>query len=51
MIISCIYVYTQIIVLLAKGGDHMSSSGIFGRRGRDLALASATVKGITTSSA
>jgi hypothetical protein len=37
-------------LLLAKGGDRMSSSGIFGGRGRDEALASSTVKGKTTSS-
>ena len=36
--------------LLAKGGDRGSSSGIFGGRGRDVALASSTVKGTTTSS-
>ena len=37
-------------LLLANGGDRMSSSGIFGGRGRDVAIASSTVKGITTSS-
>ena len=50
MMISCIHLYTQIILLLAKGGDRGSSSGIFGGRGRAEALASSTVKGTTTSS-
>ena len=36
--------------LLAKGGERISSSGTFGGRGRDVAVASATSKGTTTSS-
>ena len=39
-----------VFLLLAKGGDRGSLSGIFGGRGRDVALASSTVKGTTTSS-
>ena len=38
------------VFLLAKGGEFISSSGIFGGRGRDVALASSTIKGTTTSS-
>ena len=37
-------------LLLAKGGDLGSSLGIFRRRGRDVAIASSTVKGTTTNS-
>ena len=37
-------------LLLANGGDLGLSLGIFGGRGRDVALASSTVKGTTTSS-
>ena len=40
----------SLFFLLAKGGERVSSSGIFGGRGRDEALASSTVKGTTTSS-
>ena len=43
MILSCIHLCIYCLTC-------MSSSGIFGGRGRDLALASATVKGITTNS-
>ena len=39
-----------LFLLLAKGGDRMSSSGIFGGRGRGVVLASSTIKGTTTSS-
>ena len=36
--------------LLAKGGERISSPGTFGGRGRDVALASSTVKGTINSS-
>ena len=42
--------HSIMFLLLAKGGDQGSFWGIFGGRGRDVALASATVKGTTTSS-
>ena len=38
------------IFLLAKGGERISSAVIFGGRGRDATLASATVKGTINSS-
>ena len=37
-------------IILAKGGERESSPGIFGGRRTDVALASSTVKGTTTSS-
>ena len=38
------------LYLPAKGGERALFSGIFGGRGRDVALASSTAKGTTTSS-
>ena len=41
---------TPACIILAKGGENWSYAGIFGGSGRDVAVASCTVKGMTTSS-
>ena len=38
------------VFLLAKGGEFISSAGTIGDSGRNVALASSTIKGTTTSS-